>query len=132
MKNVYVAGKFQRKGEVIEIYDKLRDIGHTVSYDWTKHDNIKPYSENPDRAREYCENEVEAITESDVFIYLTQDKGTTNKMEYGAALMKAVLQSNITVYAVGEYNTSSPWFFHPKIKRVESPDKAIADLSKGD
>ncbi|MBM3256725.1 MAG: hypothetical protein FJY98_00110 [Candidatus Liptonbacteria bacterium] len=56
---VYVAGKFEDKEAVYEAYRKLTALGHSVSYDWTTHKNIKPYDENKEIARQYARNEMQ-------------------------------------------------------------------------
>ncbi|MEZ4200002.1 MAG: hypothetical protein R3B69_00120 [Candidatus Paceibacterota bacterium] len=50
-------------------------------------------------------NELSAILDSDVFIYLSHERGTTLHMEFGAALAKAAFGKPIAIYAVGEHNT---------------------------
>jgi hypothetical protein len=40
--NIYVAGKFEEKDIILKTYQKLREMGHSVSYDWTTHKNMKP------------------------------------------------------------------------------------------
>ena len=124
----YIAGKFEEIDVVHELYDRVRDLGHEISYDWTVHKKVKPYEEHDELARSYAENELQAILDSDVFVYLTHERGTTLHMEYGAALAKKQSGGTIEIYAVGEHNNRSPWYFNPLVKRIDSVDEAFADL----
>ncbi|MFP4402403.1 MAG: hypothetical protein ACLFPL_04175 [Candidatus Nanoarchaeia archaeon] len=126
---IYVAGKFEEREEIRLIYNRLEELGHTIVYDWTKHSPIKPYHKNQDLALEYCEEELEGILNCDVFIGMLYKKGTTLLMEIGAAIMLAKYNPNIKIYIVGEYNTSSPWLFNSLIRRRDSIDEVIEELS---
>lgn len=125
---VYVAGKFQKKNLVREVYRRIKDLSYEVAYDWTTHDPIKPYSQNAQLATQYAHNELDGIADSDVFIYLSDQRGTTLPMEFGAALMRAKTHSDLLVYAVGEFNDKSPWFFNELVKRRDSVDEVIEEL----
>ena len=127
---VYVAGKFQKKDLVREVYRRIKDLGYEVAYDWTTHDPIKPYAQNAQLAAQYAQNELEGIADSDVFIYLSDQRGTTLPMEFGAALMRAKTHADVLVYAVGEFNDKSPWFFNELVVRKDSVDEVIEELSE--
>jgi len=127
---VYVAGKFEKKDIILNTYKRIEELGHQVSYDWTTHKPIKPYSENSKIAAQYSKNELEGIFNCDIFIYLADEKGHTLPMEFGAALMLAKTRNKPRVYAVGEFNDKSPWFFNPLIERKKSIDEVIEELSK--
>lgn len=124
----YVAGKFEKKELILEIYRKLKKLGHEVSYDWTTHKKIKPYDKNKKLASTYSENELKGISNSEVFVYLTDEKGTTLPMEFGAALMSNKLSKKPLVYAIGEFNNKSPWFFNNSVKRKSSIDEFFEEL----
>ncbi len=129
MKKVYVVGKFEQKEKVREVYAKLNEIGYKVSYDWTQHKPIKPYSENPELANEYAENEMKAISESDVLIYLSTKEGTTSKLEVGGAmLLKFIGRKPKFIFLVGEYNSASPWFMNKIVKKFDSVEEMIEEL----
>lgn len=127
---VYVAGKFEDKPLIRELQEKLNAAGHTLAYDWTTHKPIKPYAENQDLASQYSVNELNGIINSDVFIYLSHEKGTTLLMEFGAALALQKSRGKPIVYAVGDYNDRSPWFFNPLIKRRNTIEEVISELKE--
>jgi hypothetical protein len=124
----YIAGKFEEVDQIHKLFQRVQALGHEISYDWTTHVKSKPYNEHVDRIRTYAENELEAILDSDVFIYLTHERGTTLHMEYGAALTKKKLGGDIKIYAVGEHNARSPWYFNPLATRVDTVDQVFAGL----
>jgi len=125
---IYVAGKFEKKDMVLDTYKKIKEIGYNVSYDWTKHKPIKPYLQNSKIAAQYSDNELKGIIESDVFIYMTDEKGTTLPMEFGAALALLKTKNRPLVYAVGKFNDKSPWFFNKLVNRRDSIDEVIKEL----
>lgn len=129
MKKAYVIGKFEQKEEVRRVYEMLREVGYQITCDWTTHKTIKPYSENPQLAREYSEDEMKAITESDVVIYLSTKEGTTSKLEVGGAMLLNFIGKNPRqIYLVGEHNTDSPWFMNERVKRCNSIEEVIDEL----
>ena len=123
---IFVSGKFEKKETLVrETIEKLKSIGHTITYDWTYHKPIKPYIENQELCREYSQNEVNGILNCDVLLYLSEETGTTLNMELGAGLALAKKTGKPQIIAVGEFNSKSPWFFHPLVTRVESLDKTL-------
>ena len=124
----YIAGKFEEVDLIHRVYDRVSAAGHEISYDWTTHVKSKPYTEHVERIRQYGENELQAILDSDVFVYLTHERGTTLHMEYGAALAKKWQGGAIEIFAVGDHNTRSPWYFNSMVKRVGTMDEVFADL----
>jgi len=126
---IYVAGKFEEKEVVLDIYKRIEELGHEVSYNWTTHEDYEPYEENQETAAQYATNELEAIVQSDVLIYLAHERGTTLPMEFGAALAMAKIKGAPKIYVVGTWNTKSPWFFNPLVQRVDSVEEALCDFT---
>lgn len=142
--NIYVAGKFEQKEIIREIYKKIEGIGHKIIYDWTTHKSVKNYEPDKDSARIslnqnnfnielanlYTSNELKAIMNCDVFIYLTQEEGTTNKMEFGAALMRAFSTGKPVIYAVDKANDKSNWFFLNYVIRKDNIEEVLQILKE--
>jgi len=122
---IYVAGKFEKKELVLDTYQKLEALGHSIAYDWTKHKFIKPYLKNQQIASKYAQNELNGISNCDVFIYLADEHGHTLPMEFGAALALLNNKGKPIIYAMGKFNDLSPWYFNPLVKRVDSIDEII-------
>lgn len=125
---VYVAGKFEDKAYIQELYERVRAAGHEVVYDWTTHVKSRPYEAHAEQMQTYCRNEVQAILDADVFIYLTHERGTTLHMEYGVALGKAASGRQIQIFVVGEHNTRSPWYFNEYVQRVATVEDVFTKL----
>jgi hypothetical protein len=51
-------------------------------------------------------------------------------MEFGAALMSAKITGKPDIYAVGDFNDCSPWFFHPLVKRRENLEKIYKEIGE--
>jgi len=127
---IYIAGKFEDRTQVAELYRRIEEMGHQVAYDWTQHKPIKPYSQNQELAGQYSDNELSGILDSDVFICLTHEAGTTLLMEFGSALILNRKTGKPIVYAVGNSNERSPWFFNSRVKRRNSIDEVLAEIKK--
>ena len=125
---VYVAGKFEKKELVRAIYKRFQDLGHELSYDWTLHKPIKPYIENPDMAKIYSERELDGILGCDIFVYLSDDAGTTLNMEFGAALAFLKNNGRPKIFVVGEFNDKSPWFFNDLVVRVSTVEDMFLEV----
>lgn len=125
---IYVAGKFEDKETIRAIYKKIEELGHEISYDWTTHQPIRPYADNPDRASYYSSNEIKGILDSDIFICLTHDAGKTLLMEFGAALLLSTKTGKPLIYAVGDANDRSQWHFNKKVLRRDTIDEVLEEI----
>lgn len=127
---IYVAAKFEKKDLVLDTFKKLKDLGHSISYDWTYHKNYRPYDQNQEMAAHYSQNELSGIENCDVFIYFSEDRGHTLHMEFGSALAFAKKTGKPIIYAIGEFNSKSPWFFNPLVKRRNSIEEVLEEIKK--
>ena len=127
---VYIAGKFEDRAKVQELYTQIEEMGHRVAYNWTTHKPIKPYFQNQEMAQGYSDNELFGILNSDIFICLTHEAGTTLLMEFGAALIINRKTGKPLVYAVGNSNEKSPWFFNSRVQRRNSIDEVIKEIKR--
>lgn len=127
---VYIAGKFEEKAKVKELYARIKELGHKVAYDWTDHKPIKPYSQNQEVAKEYSDNELVGIIDTDIFIFLTHELGTTLFMEFGAALILNKKTGKPLIYVVGEFKDKSMWFFNAGVQRRTSIEEVMVEISK--
>lgn len=127
---IYVAGKFENKELILKKYKKLEEMGHSISYDWTTHKNIKPYHENKEMASKYAQNELNGLLNSDILIYFASETGHTLFMEFGAALALLKTTGKPKIYAVGEFNDRSPWFFNPIVERYGSIEQVLIKIGE--
>ncbi|MBD3155971.1 MAG: hypothetical protein GF368_04950 [Candidatus Aenigmarchaeota archaeon] len=128
---IYVASKFENQDKVQEIYKKLRKNGYKIIYDWTKHEPIKPYKENPEKARDLSEKEVVAVKDADVFILLTTEKVDRGMhVEFGTAIISNLLTGKPRIFVLGEFNDRSTFYFHSTVNRVGTIEDVIEELRK--
>ncbi len=50
---VYIAADFELKDQVRDIDKKLTSMGYDISFDWTTHKPIAPFSQNKEMALHY-------------------------------------------------------------------------------
>ncbi len=127
---IYISGKFERKDEILKLYERVRKLGHEISYDWTTHKDMSPWIQNPEMALGYSNNEINGILNCDVFIFIADEKGTTMLMELGAAIALQKKTGKPAVYAVGRFTERSPWFFNDAVKRKSSVDEVLDEIGK--
>jgi hypothetical protein len=125
---VYIAGKFEDRIKIQDLYKQIEKLGYQAAYNWTTHKRITPYSKNQELAREYSENELSGILGSDIFICLTHEAGTTSLMEFGVALILNMKTGKPLVYAVGTSIERSPWFFNSRVLRRNSVEEVIEEI----
>ena len=58
---IYLAGKFEQKEKVRELYKIIKEQGHEIHSDWTTHKPISPYEENIDIAKQYSEEDINGV-----------------------------------------------------------------------
>jgi nucleoside 2-deoxyribosyltransferase len=119
----YIASSFDYKEEVKKIVQFLKEHSHSITTDWTNHKPLKPYSKNKELSKEYVIEDIKGVEECDVFILLSDKKGSGMYIELGVAME---LKKNI--FVVGKQNESSMFFFHPLIKRRTSIDEVFKEL----
>ena len=126
---IYVAARFHEKDEVRRIYKLMIDKGHTITADWTKHKNVKPYSDNPKEAGNYSVEDMQGTLDSDVFIIISsKEAGGGVSAELGAAIAHHVASGKPKVYAVGPYFDPNAFYFHPSVTRCVSIAEILAEL----
>lgn len=119
----YIAGFFSQKEEMKILMDRIEELGHRISLDWTTHLFIKPYEENLELATRYTKEDIEGARNCDIFVLIPEKEGgTTQFAELGVAI---VTESVKRVFVVGPYSTRSMIFFHPKVERVDSIEEVF-------
>lgn len=108
-----------------EIYRKLREKGHEISYDWTKLNIQRPFSLSDQK---YSQKIIRAIEDSDVFILISDSGGTDMYGELVAAIKSNELNGMSQPYVIGDYLNNSIFFFHPVVKRRVTIEEVLADF----
>lgn len=125
----YIASRFGLKEQVGGIYDKLREKGHEVTTDWTRHAPIKPYADNQDASKRNSMEDIdEGVLESDVFVLISNEAGTGMYVELGAAIAEHIRNGRPKIYVIGEHTGRSMFYFHPSVIRKGSFEEVLEDL----
>ena len=107
---IYVAAKFCDRLMVREVYKRLEENGHTVTVDWTNHEQ-----DTDEDKRHWSEVDIQGIRDCDaliaVFIEERHQRGAM--IEIGAAL-----GLNKPVLIIGYSESTSTLLKHPLIERV--------------
>ena len=126
---IYVAGKLESRERIKETYNKLIEKGHKISYNWTKHKQIKPYEKNQVLANKYSSNELSGLQNCDVFILFSEREGGTGMhIEFGVALILNKLFNKPKIYVVGHANNRSTFYFQETVKRVDTLEDVLKEL----
>lgn len=119
----YIAGSFSKREEVKLLMNRIEELGHRISLDWTTHLYVKPYEENLELAARYTKEDIEGVRDCDIFVLIPEEEGgTTQFAELGAAI---VIEDVKRIFVVGPHNTRSMIFIHPKIERVDSIEEVF-------
>lgn len=125
---IYIATRFNRKKEVQQLAELLKDNGHQIIADWTKHPPIKPYQKNQSLSEKFSILAINGIKKSDIFILLSDQSGTGMYVELGAAITNYLQSGKPKIFVVGDYNDRSMFFYHPSVNRLSSIQELIKKL----
>jgi nucleoside 2-deoxyribosyltransferase len=112
---IYLAGKWADRANIRTIMDSLEAKGHTITHDWTSHEN-----EN-DRSPEYLKRcahlDIEGVRNAELIIVLMTDpkyayRGSFTEIGAAVALRKHV---HIVCPDPNAYCRTNCFFFHPLI-----------------
>ncbi len=100
----YIATKFTNVDGFNEIYNILKDNNISLTVDWTKHLNVKPFREHHSICMEQSLMDIKGIEECDYFIFKYDgEKGSGMFFELGYAY---ALKKKIIAIGYGIMNTS--------------------------
>jgi nucleoside 2-deoxyribosyltransferase len=92
---VYVAGNWNKRKEIRALMDRLEEMGHTITHDWTSYE--RTYTSDHARNEDCALRDVEGVVGADLLIALLTEpdyayRGTSS--ELGAALACRALRSD--------------------------------------
>lgn len=129
---IYVASGLQNRERVVLAMDRLRSLGHEITYDWTRHGDVRSLGEA--RMEEVAQNETCGVTGADiVLLLLPGGKGT--HIELGLSLAtaktKRILLWSETGVEFGGGADTCVFYHHPAIERIACPfDELMQTLEK--
>jgi len=113
-KKIYVAAKFEKKDEALNLMNVLKNNGYHITCDWTKHEwpehyqKQELYSKNIEITNAFAEADIKGVTDADIVIVLyhgIKGPGMSFEMGYATALNKPV-------YIVGDDTKEYSIFCH--------------------
>lgn len=127
----YVTGRSNNYPRVEEAFQRIKELGHEATFEWTTLPMAKPYNDNQERATEYAVLGIKGAVDADVYIIFADKDGNGVFTELGAALASNVLKGTPHVYAIGEDNKNSAMFhYHPAINWRNSLDEVLEEVCK--
>ena len=128
--NIYVSSKFSNKPTVKKIQKLLGLHGHHITEDWTNNTNAYPCDKHQKSSRLNAVLDANAIRESDIFIYVTtKEAGIGSSTEFGIALHALQHNGKPEIYVVGKNLANNIFFFHPLVKRRNTIEQVIREIS---
>lgn len=125
---IYIAARFNKKQETLNLYEQFRKLGHEIIADWTLHKPIKPYENNPELSRDYSIEDIDAAGNCDIFILITDEDGTGMYIELGAAISSNLAYGKPKIYIIGEHTSRSMFYFHPSVNRRKNIDEILKEI----
>ena len=113
----YCSGKWSERKEVRELQDKLIELGHTITVDWTPHKE-----EDEGYPSDYAEEDIIGVRECNIYVGLF-----VNRHNYKGALveMGAALALNKIVVIIGHAIDSCLFKDYPYNIQVETVEGFI-------
>ena len=128
----YIAARTALREEVIEIYEKIKERGHEISYDWMevweKLGLRRPYEKQSKIAKLHVEKVIAAIKTSDVFIMISDKEGTDMYGELASAISFNFMNQKPKIFILGEYSSNSIFPFHPSINRRKTIEGVLEEV----
>ncbi len=115
----YFASRMRHKEFIDKIVNFLKSQNHSVIYNWSKLDSLKPYHENSDKSSLIAREISSALKDVDVFVLISDKAGTDMFIELGIVIGRWLSSKKTKIYVVGKFNDRSLMHFHPAIKRLD-------------
>ena len=114
----YIAGKFEERADVRKLMDKVEALGHTITCDWTIH-------EQSDYRIHYAIADVEGVQSCDVYVgrFLNENSYKGALTEMGVALGQAK-----KVIVIGHAIDSCIFVNHPNVLKLETEEEFLGEL----
>lgn len=115
--NFYVAGKWEERAEIRKLQNKLRELGHMITVDWTWHE-----VDDPGFPSQYAIEDINGASWADAYVgrFITRH-------DYKGALveMGATLAMGNKVFIIGHAIDSCLFVGHPLVKQFDNEDEFL-------
>jgi len=116
----YIAARRRCQAPVSQLFEILVKEGHEVIFNWTKMGKVGLAHENVAKNRNLADLMGYAITNSDVFMMMSDAEGTDMYLELGMAILNKQREQKPRVYSIGTYGYGSLMQHHPSIEHTAS------------
>ncbi|AKU16431.1 hypothetical protein [Luteipulveratus mongoliensis] len=130
---VYVAGPVADAATVRAVQSEVVAAGHELTLDWTSDLSFsESFASMPDRSAQMAQDEISAVLKADaVLVIASQHDGRGMFVELGAALARAEVGTLDHVVVVGPIQHESVFYFHPKVRRVQTVGEWLEQVGLG-
>ena len=115
----YFASRIRHREFIDKIVNFLKSQNHSVTYEWSKLDSLKPYHENSNKSSLVAEEISNSLKDVDIFVLISDEAGTDMFIELGIVIGRWLNGNKTKIYVIGKHNDRSLMHFHPAIKRVD-------------
>ena len=110
----YITGRSNNYQRVIEVCEKLKVNGHSITFEWTALPMVKPYDEHAADAALFAKQSVDGMVDTDVYIIFAHEDGNGVYAELGSALATNAIKGTPKIYAIGkDVHWSAMFNYHP-------------------
>lgn len=124
--NWYLASRMRHRETIKKINSLLKSKNQNISYEWAELKTLKPYPENKTECSKVAKEISESISNTDIFILISDKEGTDMFIELGIILEKWRDNKLKKVYILGKHKDRSLMHFHPAIKKEETLKEILA------
>jgi nucleoside 2-deoxyribosyltransferase len=128
---VYVAGHLTDSASVADAQRAVLAAGHEVTHDWSQDlEFTTDYASRPEQSRQIAEADLRGVMLADAVIVIASspEPGRGLFVELGAALARAEMGLLRHVVAVGTIVHESVFYYHPRVRRVETVQEWLAEI----
>jgi hypothetical protein len=123
MTTIYVAAKFHEAPRARALMERLRALGHVITYDWTVH-YFEEQAGVPQDLPKCALNDMAGVAEANVLIVLHHPKLSGGMCEMGGAL---IMGSDVIMVGAGS-ERPNVFYDHELVRHVADEDAAIEAL----
>lgn len=134
---IFISGQIDDSTSIKRLLDIAVSNGHEITHDWTKTDTFMGDEStklaNLKESEQRAFKDIKGVIDADVYI-LSSDNENVGKgmyVELGAALAlrQAGVKDAPDVYIIGSLNHMSIFYLHPLVKRRESIEDVLDEIS---
>lgn len=126
---IYVSAKFNDKERVKNVYNLLKQDGHTITHEWIHHKESYPFSKDAHYASECAVQDFNGVLQADVFILLSNAEPSLGASgELGAAIASYIIFKKPQIYVVGPHFDVNFCFYHPAVKQKDSIEEILQEI----